>query len=119
MKKQYIVILGVIILIIFMVISIWTIAYPYFLKKTDNSTRQSFIDETMLYLSTDEEFISKYGPPVSINSNDKLPIKNTDSKLTQYYMDFTCVTENDSFSIRVYHTWIDTWTYSYEIMDTQ
>lgn len=116
MKKRHIVILIIIFLIILVVISIWAIAYPYFSNRIDNSTRQSFIDQTMSYLSTNQEFVHKYGPLVSINSNDKSPIKNTDSELTQYYMDFTCVTESGSFCIRVYHTWIDTWTYSFKEM---
>ena len=114
MKKTHILILIVLVVVILLVFSIWAIAYPYFLDRIDNSTRQSFINETTSYLSTNEEFINKYGLLVSLESKDKLPIKNETSKLTEYYMDFTCVTENGHYNIRVYHTWSNTWTYSFE-----
>ena len=78
MKKTYILILIIIAVIILVVISIWTILYPYFSNRIDNSTRQSFIDETVSYLSTNEEFINKYGSFISIESKDNLPIKNED-----------------------------------------
>ena len=61
MKKTHILILVIAVSIILLVISIWAIAYPYFSNRIDNSTRQSFIDETISFLSTDEEFINKYG----------------------------------------------------------
>ena len=61
MKKTHILILVIVISIILLVISIWAIAYPYFSSRIDNSTRQSFIDEKISFLSTDEEFINKYG----------------------------------------------------------
>ena len=117
MKKQHILILIIILTIIFAVISIWAIAYQYFSNRVDNSTRQSFIDETMSYLSTNEEFTNKYGSLVSIESKDNLPIRNTNVELTEYYMDFTCVTENGNFYVRVYHTWRDSWTYRFEEID--
>ena len=114
MKKTHILILVIVVSVILLVISIWAIAYPYFSNRIDNSTRQSFIDETISFLSTDEEFINKYGLLVSIESNDKLPIKNESSEQTEYYMDFNCVTENGAFDIRVYHTFQDTWIYRFE-----
>lgn len=114
MKKTHILILVIIVLIVLLAISIWAVAYPYFSNRIDNSTRQSFIDETILFLSTDEEFINKYGLLVSIESKDKLPIKNELSKQTEYYMDFNCVTENGTFDIRVYHTFQDMWAYRFE-----
>ena len=113
MKKR-ILILVIAVLIILLVISIWAIAYPYFSNRIDNSTRQGFIDETISFLSTDEEFINKYGLLISIESKDKLPIKNELSEQTEYYMDFSCVTENGTFDIRAYHTFQDKWTYRFE-----
>ena len=50
MKKTHILILVIVISIILLVISIWAIAYPYFSSRIDNSTRQSFIDETISFL---------------------------------------------------------------------
>ena len=114
MKKTHILILVIAVSIILLVISIWAIAYPYFSNRIDNSTRQSFIDETISFLSTDEEFINKYGLLISIESKDKLPIKNELSEQTEYYMNFSCVTENGTFDIRVYHTFQDKWTYRFE-----
>ena len=114
MKKIHVWILVIVVLIILLVVSIWAIAYSYFSNRIDNSTRQSFIDETTLFLSADEEFINKYGALISLESKDELPIKNESSEQTEYYMDFTCVTENGTFDIRVYHTFQDTWTYRFE-----
>ena len=118
MKKTHILILVIVISIILLVISIWAIAYPYFSSRIDNSTRQSFIDETISFLSTDEEFINKYGLLISIESKDKLPIKNELSEQTEYYMYFSCVAENGAFDIRVYHTFQDKWTYRFEETST-
>ena len=114
MGKKQILISIIIVAIILLAILIWAIAYPYFSSRIDDSTRQSFINETMSYLSTNEDFVSKYGSLISIDSSDKLPIKNENSEQTQYYMDFTCVTENGHFYIRVYHTWDSTWSYSFD-----
>ena len=117
MKKTHIAILIISVAIVLLVVSIWAIAYPYFLTRIDASTRQSFVDEARSYLSTNEEFINKYGFLISIESKDELPIKNEIAEQTEYYMDFTCVTEKGHFGIRVYHTWCDTWVYSFEEID--
>ena len=114
MKKAHILILVVAVSVILLVISIWAIAYSYFSSRIDNSTRQSFVDETISFLSTDEEFINQYGLLISIESKDKSPIKNESSEQTEYYMDFSCVTENGACDIRVYHTFGDKWTYRFE-----
>lgn len=114
MRKPHILVLIIVIVIFLVVISIWAVAYPYFSKRIDNATRQSFVDETILYLSTEEEFVNKYGSLISAESEDKLPIKNKASELKEYYMDFICITDKGQFCIRVYHTWSENWTYKFE-----
>ena len=117
MKKAHIWIIIIVIAVILVVISIWAIVYPYFLNRVENSTRQSFIDETVSYLSTEENFVNRYGLLISAESECELPIKNEASKLTEYYMDFICTTEKGQFVIRVYHTWTESWTYRFEEID--
>lgn len=113
MKKKY-VIVSIIVVGVLIWFFIWMIAYTYLLKRTDNSIRQGFINETITYLSTDETFTSRYGALISVESADSIPIENKTSELSQYYMDFTCITQNGQFYIRVYHTWDDMWIYSFE-----
>ncbi len=103
-----------IILNIIIGISVWVVFYPYLSKRMNNSTRQVFVDQTISYLSSDQTFINKYGTLVVAASPDYQPIKNESFEQTQYYMDFICITERGQCTIRVYHTWVEHWTYEFE-----
>lgn len=114
MKKTRVWILAVVIAVILIIVSIWVVGYRYLSNRIDNSTRQSFIDESELFLLSDDDFKNEYGTLISMESEDQMPVKNDAVDLTEYYMDFICTTSKGEFNIRVYHTWNDGWSFKYE-----
>ena len=114
MKKSHILLLSAIIFAVVITVAAWTIGYSYLSNRLDNSTRQSFIDESERFLTSDNNFKSDYGALISLETGDKMPIKNNSSELTEYYMDFICKTNKGKFKIRVYHIWNDEWLFKYE-----
>lgn len=111
MKKVYIFILLAVFII---AVAVWGVLYSLLSSRIDNATRQGFINDCETFLLTDDNFISNYGNLISLTSNDDMPTEIEKGEHKQYYMNFVCTTDRGEFDIRVYLTFENEWTYSYE-----
>ena len=114
MKKNRVYLISIAAAACLIFVSVWAIGYSYLSGRLNNDIRELFIEESTSYLSSDEDFKNQYGLLISLESQDKMPIENKGSALTEDYMDFRCVTDRGEFQIRVYHTWSDGWSYRFE-----
>lgn len=116
MRKKDIWLIVTVVVVVFVLIpwAIYAIAYPYASRMVDKATRQGFIEECKEYLSSNDDFADSYGTIVSLEPENDMPIKDKESELDVYYMDFVCITDRGEYYIRVNHIWNDGWSFSYE-----
>ena len=76
--------------------------------------KEYFIEDSMNYLISEKDFCEKYGTPVSLTSDDVIPIR-VEAEHKTFYMDFECETDRQKLSLRVIAVLHDQWEYQYII----
>lgn len=102
--------------IIIMVIwfAMWGFGYWYLSNQVNTASTRGFIEGATDFLSADDGFIDQYGQLTAIEAQDEAPISNESAVSTEYYMDFCCTTNTGEYTIRVYQTWNEEWTFRFE-----
>ena len=106
---------AIIILVIWF--AIWGFGYWYLHQQVNTASTRGFIQDATGYLSGDDSFSDKYGQLSEMNAVSEAPVNNEGAATREYYMDFTCTTDQGEFSIRVFQYWDEAgeiWLLRYE-----
>ena len=105
--------------IIVMVIwfAMWGFGYWYLSNQVNTASTRGFIEDSTVFLNSDDDFADRYGQLSNNVPISKAPTANADAASREYYMDFRCTTGKGEYNIRVYNTWDEansTWLFRYE-----